>query len=312
MQEITLNKQHKDRLFRMVFHDKRDLLCLYNAVNKSCHTDPEALEITTLEDVIYMSMKNDVSFLLGNVLNLWEHQSSYNPNMPVRGLLYFARLYRRYIEANRIDIFSSRLKKLPFPQYIVFYNGLRDEPEQVELRLSEAFAQPTDGKEYNPSLEVRVLMLNINLGKNRELMDQCRRLKDYASFVAAVRRNQQSGMEIEAAVSKAIETCIRRGILADILSVHRAEVIEMFLTDYNAELHMELVREENREEGRMEGEQRKLIQMVCRKLRRGKKPEEIAEELDEEAAVIWPICETAAEMTPDYDEESIYERLNKR
>ena len=135
-----VNKKYKDRLFRFIFGDRREMLSLYNALNGTDYADPGALEVVTLEDVIYMNMKNDVAFLFGAELNLWEHQSSRNPNMPVRGLFYFARLYKKYVKRHSLNLYSSRLQNLPYPQYIVFYNGRGDEPDRMTLRLSDAFA----------------------------------------------------------------------------------------------------------------------------------------------------------------------------
>ena len=85
---VKVNKKYKDRLFCMVFNRKEELISLYNAISHSEYTDPEELEIYTLEDVIYMKMKNDLAFLIDDVLNLWEHQSTWNPNMPVRGTVF--------------------------------------------------------------------------------------------------------------------------------------------------------------------------------------------------------------------------------
>lgn len=243
MDKIKSNSQHKDRLFRLIFREKRHLLSLYNAMSGNDYEDPEELELTTLEDVIYIGMKNDVSFLLDDVLNLWEHQSSFNPNMPIRGLSYLARLYQRFIEEHRINIYSSRLQKLPLPQYVVFYNGLREEPDRLELKLSDAFFRKS-GSDLLPCLEVRAVMLNINWGKNRELMEQCKQLREYAQFVARVRGGVKEGLDAEAAVNAAVDSCIQDGILREILSAHKAEVIAMFLTEYDEEKHMAMEREE--------------------------------------------------------------------
>ncbi|MDY3917892.1 MAG: hypothetical protein SOZ59_02675 [Candidatus Limivivens sp.] len=254
LHSLTIASKHKDLLFRLIFRNKHDILDLYNAMADTHYTDPEALQITTLEDVLYVGMENDLSFLLDNILNLWEHQSSFNPNMPVRGLLYFARTYRKYIEQNKLNIYSSQLKQLPFPQFIVFYNGLKEEPERLELKLSDAFAVTGIRTPLpEPCLEVKAIMLNINLGKNRELMDKCRRLKDYARFIASIRKNQSNGLNIETAVSVAIETCIADNVLEDILSVQRKEVVEMFLDEYDDQLFMSFAREEEREINRREG-----------------------------------------------------------
>ena len=121
----TANRNYKDRLFRFVFNNKKDLLDLYNAINGTNYDNPEELEVNTLENVLYLSMKNDLSFLIDAELNLYEHQSTYNPNMPMRGLLYFAGVYNRHISSREINIYSSSPKEFPFPGHIVFYKRKR-------------------------------------------------------------------------------------------------------------------------------------------------------------------------------------------
>ena len=118
-------RNYKDSLFRMVFREKKELLSLYNAINGTAYEDPEELIVTTIEDVLYMGRKNDISFLIKDVMNLYEHQSSVNPNMPLRGLIYISMLYQGYIEQNNLDIYSSTQLKLPAPKYLVFYNGTK-------------------------------------------------------------------------------------------------------------------------------------------------------------------------------------------
>lgn len=147
----TLNREYKDSLFRLIFSEKKDLLDLYNALNGTSYSDPEELEVNTLEDAVYISIKNDISFLVGGTLNLYEHQSTYNPNLPIRGLIYLAHLYEGYIEDGQINLYSSGLKKLPFPQYFVFYNGTKKAPDRSLLKLSDAFQKT--GKDIEPCLE---------------------------------------------------------------------------------------------------------------------------------------------------------------
>lgn len=132
MVEHKINKKYKDRVFRVIFHEKKDLLELYNAINDSNYTNPDDLTITTIEDVVYMGMKNDLSFIIGDVMNLYEHQSSFSPNLPLRGLFYFSLLYRDYIEPVKYRLYSTSPLHIPFPQYIVFYNGTKKEPERQE------------------------------------------------------------------------------------------------------------------------------------------------------------------------------------
>ncbi|MCF2568301.1 hypothetical protein I6E09_03760 [Mediterraneibacter glycyrrhizinilyticus] len=137
------NRTYKDGLFRLVFQRKEDLLSLYNALNGSNYSNPDELEINTLDNVLYLTMKNDVAFLISGTMNLYEHQSTFNPNMPVRGLMYFSKLYEKYIVTNGIDIYTSTPKKLPFPQYFVFYNGTMDEPDRSELKLTDLLDMPS-------------------------------------------------------------------------------------------------------------------------------------------------------------------------
>ena len=172
MGKRKVRRGYKDSLFRMVFREKKELLSLYNAINGTNYDDPDELVVTTIEDVLYMGRKNDVAFLIEDVMNLYEHQSSWNPNMPLRGLLYITMLYQGFIEQNHLDIYSSSLLKLPVPRYIVFYNGTSDEPDEQELRLSDSFV-----KQDNQScLECRATVLNINYGRSKELLEACRKL----------------------------------------------------------------------------------------------------------------------------------------
>ncbi|MCR5267803.1 MAG: hypothetical protein K6E16_04745, partial [Lachnospiraceae bacterium] len=92
---MSVNRNNKDRFFKRVFSEKEALLSLYNAINDTDYTDPDLIEINTIEDFIFMTMKNDLSFVLANVLNLYEQQSTVNPNMPLRGFLYLSELYRK-------------------------------------------------------------------------------------------------------------------------------------------------------------------------------------------------------------------------
>lgn len=161
-------RKYKDKLFQRVFSDKKDLLDLYNAVNQTSYTNPDDLEITTLEDVIYLSMKNDLSFIISSTLNLYEHQSTFNPNMPIRGLLYFARLYEAYIKEHSLDVYGRQRISLPAPQFIVFYNGREKQPDELILKLSDCFTPNVPASNHTSVLECQAQMFNINYGHNQK------------------------------------------------------------------------------------------------------------------------------------------------
>lgn len=246
-QNIHGNRKHKDSLFRKVFRKKKDLLDLYNAINGTSYENEDELEINTLDSVLYMSVKNDISCIVGCTINLYEHQSSYNPNMPLRGLIYFAQLYNTYTEKRKLNLFSSTLQKIPTPQFVVFYNGLKNEPDRKVLKLSDAFMSEEG------CLECRAIMLNINYGKNRELMEKCRRLEEYAIFIAMVRKYAaDERIDLGDAITLAIDECIEKEILSDILREERAEVFMYILESFDKELYEKDLKADAYEEGKMD------------------------------------------------------------
>ena len=222
------NRKYKDTVFRMLFSDKENLLSLYNAINRTAYEDAAELEIVTLESAIYMGMKNDLAFIIDMNLLLYEHQSTYNPNIPLRDLFYISAEYQKLV--NRKSLYSSSLQKIPAPYFIVFYNGTEKKEEYWENSLSEAYENMTG----EPRLELKVITLNINDGHNKELMEQCRTLREYAQYVAKVRKYTKE-MSLGAAVECAVDECIREGILKDFLRENRAEVIAMSIFEYNKE-----------------------------------------------------------------------------
>lgn len=233
-----VRRTHKDKLFRYIFRDKRKLLQLYNAINHTSYEDVDGLTINTLENVIYLGYKNDISFLLDSFLCLMEHQSSWNPNITLRGFLYFARLYRGYLESANISPYGTSRLMLPFPQFVVFYNGTNERPEREVLCLSDSFLKSENktGILSQPALECKALVLNINYGKNRELMEKCRPLLEYSLFIHYIRENISKGHNAAQAVNLAVERCLGECILTDVLKSHRQEVVSMFLDEYDDEL----------------------------------------------------------------------------
>ncbi len=240
---VLLN--YKDTVFRMIFKDPGELLSLYNAVNDTHYDNPEELEVTTLENAIYMNMKNDVSCILDMRMNLYEHQSSINPNIPLRDLFYTARLYESLIIKK--DIYSSRQIMLPTPKFITFYNGVEKQPERRIMKLSDSYERRGE-----VNLELTVVQLNINAGYNEELKGDCPILYQYMQYVEKVRAYKET-MPIEKAVRKSVDECIAEGILKDFLIRNKAEAVQMSIFEYDEELHERTLREEGYEEGLEQG-----------------------------------------------------------
>lgn len=275
---LKVQVKHKDRLFRRIFEDKRDLLELYNAIRGTDYQNPDDLEITTIENMFFMGVKNDLSFLIDNVMNLYEHQSTVNPNMPLRGVEYFARLYKIYIKKVKANIYGSKRIALPFPQYIIFYNGTEEQPERSVLRLSDSFvtAGIAKGETAEPSLECTAVMLNINAGKNRELLEKCRKLWEYTEFTKCVRRTANGRKMTKEIMAEAVDKCIEKHILEDTLTKYREEVVDMF-NDYSWEAHLKGERQIGFEEGIRQGRKRTIEQVmnVCQKLIKEGRTEEL-------------------------------------
>ena len=204
-----INPRHKDRLFCTMYGTdkyKHYALELYNAINGTHYTRPSELEIITLEDAVYIKMKNDVAYLVSDTIAIYEHQSTVNQNMPLRGFMYLG------------------------------------------VRLSDAFINPTDNNEF----EFTATVYNINLGKNKELLDSCESLKGYSYFVEQVRINSLR-MPLEQAVDEAVKDCIESDILRDVLSEERSAVMLEMLTTFDEKAYEEGLREEGFEKGRAEG-----------------------------------------------------------
>lgn len=253
----TANRQYKDTVFRMLFSEKENLLSLYNAVTGSHYQNAEALKIVTLENAIYMGMKNDLAFILDMNLYLYEHQSTVNPNIPLRDLFYIAAEYQKLID--RKSLYSSAIQKIPTPGFFVFYNGIEPLEDCCISRLSDAFLHT--GAE--PALELIVTTLNINEGHNCELMQHCRKLKEYAQYVAKVRKYAEQ-LPLEDAVERAVTECIRENILADFLKKNRAEVVAMSIFEYDKVEEEKKLRKAEFEAGVEQGIEKGLAQGIER------------------------------------------------
>ena len=247
---VVADRKYKDRVFRAVFKEKKDLLELYNALRGSDYTNPEDLEINTLENAVYMKMKNDLSFLIKGEQKLYEHQSTINPNMPLRGLFYLTDLFRKMIGEEGRKLYGSGRIKIPTPYYVVFYNGTQDQPDRQIMKLSDSY---TVKGEEPPCLEMTALVLNVNLGHNQELMEKCRKLQEYAQFVAAVRRYREKDADLTTAINHAIDECIQNNILAEFLMKNRAEVMDMLWYEYDEEEHIASEKEISYAEGEAAG-----------------------------------------------------------
>lgn len=275
---MNMKRNQKDTVYRMLFREPKNALSLYNGLNGTDYTDVMQLKFNTLENAIYMGMKNDLSFLIMNQMNLYEQQSTYTPNMPLRNLFYVADLLQVHTRDN--VLYSSKLIRIPKPHFVVFYNGTMKIPEKSEMKLSDAFEVQTD----NPELELKVQILNINHGMNEELKKKCSVLGEYVIYVEKL-RNYTKLMPIDEAVETAVQECIRDGVLRDFLLRQRMEVVKMSIYEYDRERELMLFRADERETGieigREEEKEKAIVAMISLCKEFGMEKEETIEKLVE-------------------------------
>lgn len=255
------NKNYKDTVFRWLFSDRIHLLELYNAINKTKYTNPDDLIIKTLKGSTFLGMKNDISFVIDYEINLYEHNSTPCPNIPLRDLFYIASSYKKMIPLK--DTYKSEMIKIQVPRFYVFYNGTAPLPDQKEYKLSDMFIKKTD----NPDLELKVTFLNVNEGRNQDLMQSCKTLREYSIFVSKVRKYTYKAKKehskddydrnkkaiIEQAVTIAIDECISENILKDFFVNNRKEAINMCSLECTAEEQYQVIADENYDKGLSQG-----------------------------------------------------------
>ena len=266
------NREYKSDVISMMLQIPEYALDVYNAMNDSAYTDPDMIQIMRLENGISLSIRNDASFFISNYLNLYEHQSTYSPNAPLRFLIYLTNLLKTTIRKR--DLYSRKRVQIATPHFAVFYNGTEKRPEKEVLKLSDAFINQTD----TPEIELTVTVYNINPDNNTQLLEKSKVLSGYMIFVNRVRENldRQKKSEqntrfltseyneaehddtelmedLEAAINEAIDHCIEHHIMEKFFRENRSEVTKSMVLDYTWERREELIRAEEYEDGRREG-----------------------------------------------------------
>lgn len=242
---------YKDSVFRKLFSDKDKLIELFNAIEGTNYSNADEVKITTLEDVIFAGVQNDISFQIGNefvVLN--EHQSTLNPNMPFRFLVYIAELYNKMLDDEKM-IYRNELCKIPTPKFYTFYNGTKAKESEWELRLSDAFGVIEDND--LKQLELVVKVFNVNYDKNHKILKKCQTLREYSYFIAAIRKNQdEKQMTRDEAIEAAIQECIEKDILKVFLRENAKEVFSVLNVQWNLDDALQVREQEGIEKGKLE------------------------------------------------------------
>ena len=327
------NREYKSDVFSMLLEDRARALDVYNAMAGTAYTDPEIIEIHTLESGVSLTVHNDASFVVSmdSVLNIYEHQSTYNPNMPLRELIYFVTIIKKLVE-NRY-LLSHKLVKIPTPKFAVFYNGDKNRPEREVLKLSDAYENQSD----EPQLELMCTVYNINPGNNEDLKKRSQTLREYMIFVGYVNENlakaEKGGKDYETAIRDAVNRCIAEDVLKDFLLERGEDVQKIMMFDLTYEKQMENAKREwfndGVEEGRAsgiaegraegyssgilegrasgiaEGTVRHLVTSVVKKVQKNKTLDQIADELEESVEDIQLIYDIVRKHAPEYDVDAI-------
>ena len=250
-----INREYRNDLFIFLFGGNKEFaLSLYNAMNNTSYDDPEELIFNTIDDFIYIGRHNDVSFLIKNTINLYEHQTTINANIALRMFLYVAKLYEKYAFENNKVLYSSRLIRLPNPNFIVFYFGKEDQIDDRFIYLSEAM------EIKNPNLELKVRVINANYGHNQHILNKCPVLYEYSWFLSEIRVRYNDDekyiadnvRKMRSVVDEVLNIMPDSFIIKKIILIHKAEVANMLYTMEDEPRQMRLLEEEIRNEGRAE------------------------------------------------------------
>ena len=244
---MSTNREYKATLFSKLFNEPQRLRELYNALADTDYGEETPVEINTLENVFFNDLKNDVSFTIGGkYVVLLEHQSTINANMPLRCLMYIARVYEQITDERAI--YHEKLMKIPTPEFIVLYNGVKPFPAEKTLRLSDSYIASDESLKRFGNLDLTVRIVNINPGYNDDLLQRSVTLNDYTAFVERVRHTRLSGVELRDAVIESIKWGISKGVLGEFLTECGTEVSSMLMTEFNIDIAKEVWQEEARED----------------------------------------------------------------
>jgi predicted transposase/invertase (TIGR01784 family) len=266
---MGVNSQYNASVFSLLFGHPNILRELYSAI-EGVPLDPAIpIQINTLSNVLFMDRINDISFAIGDKLViLIEHQSTINPNMPIRLLMYIARVYEKIIGSR--NIYSGKKLLIPRPEFIVLYNGKDTYPDTKTLTLSEAFEEAVSlglAAAEKTALELVVKVYNINQGRNESLIKRSQTLNGYSAFIAKVRELEQA-LSREEAMEGAIKYCIEHNILKTFLEENASEVVNMLITEWNWDEALAVREEEGREKRNEE-----IARNAIRALNEGIQPE---------------------------------------
>lgn len=304
-------REFKSGIFSMLQEEPKYALDVYNALNGTNYTNPDLITIQKLDEQILLTVRNDASFLIDSFFNLYEHQSTFNPNLPLRFSIYFADLMKRFVREQGYNLYGSRRILVPTPRFVVFYNGLEERPAKEVFRLSDSYEHKCGDYE----MDVVCTVYNINPGYNDDILKKSEVLNGYTTFVEKVRKYEKIMGKLEDALNQAVDECIAEGVLSDFFTRRRKDVLEEGYLDFTFERQLEMVARDSREDGielgLEQGGLKKTISLICKKYQKGVTVEETSRMLEEDEEFVKVIYSLIEDMVPNYDEKVIYERYKE-
>ena len=251
-------REYKDTVFvDLFFHCEeayKNFALLFRSLceflNINFHFEMEDLQPVSLENSLYNGRRTDVLYSIRDSLLVFvEHQSTVNPNMPLRYLEYAVEVLKK-LTCQRAKYAASPLD-LKDIFFLNLYNGKEKVKDVYDTYLSDLIKLKIN---KDVSLELKVTNININAGCNEKLMKACPVLKEYSLFVAEARKqlelDRQKGFDI------AVDNCIKRGILSKYLNENRRGVMGLFFGEFNMDTALEVAREESYDKGIKKGIER--------------------------------------------------------
>ena len=249
---MKYDRNYKSSIFAMLYEKKENIMDLYNGIYDEKCTDPEEITVNTLTDEdgvesgIFARFRNDLSFIFGAYLNLFEHQSTINNNIPVRMLIYVVELITKLIPKEHL--YREKAVKIPSPRFVVFYNGSKEAPLKKEIRLSDQYIS----EQADADLELKVVVYNINTDNGSELLKKSRTLGEYMIFVDRARtalKETKDELQKKRALERVIDECIAEGIMSELLEERREEIIVTSILNYDQAAHEQALHDDGFEAG---------------------------------------------------------------
>lgn len=250
------NRKYKDTVFRRLFSEKDKIIELYNALEGTDYGLDTKVEIKTLESVFFIDRENDLCFTIADrYIVMGEHQSTINPNIPLRDSIYFGRIFEHLVKGDYI--YGEKLVKIPTPEFYLMYNGTKDWDTGL-LRLSDCFESPAPEN----SMELVVKVVNVSYNEKSEVLQRSETLMGYSKLISYIQEGLKHELELSEAIDASIKRCINEGVLEKFLRENGREIGNMLYEEVTWENVVKLRSDQAYERGLDEGRKNGILKLI--------------------------------------------------